>query len=83
MNFIWIGDINMQPLVSVKWQSLSSSKQGGLQVLNIFEENKASVLRLAGDFACSNMPWVFLKNKYDKTALNKLSSVLAWHYRLV
>ena len=57
-NFVWIRDVNKVGLVIIKWNFGGSSKHdGGLQVLNLQVKNKAYLLRLAWDFAYTNMPW--------------------------
>jgi len=49
--------------------------------MNIFEENKAYLLRFTRDFSYSRMPWVelmrtrFLETKYNKPVIYKSFSI--------
>ena len=71
-HFIWTGDILKKGIVTVNWDTVCSPlENGGLKIINLRHKNNAYLLKLACNFAYSNMPWCLLlkarilKSKYE------------------
>jgi len=60
-NFIWTSDILKKGIATVNWGKICSPlEDGGLNIINLHHENNAYLLKLAWNFAYSNIPWSLL-----------------------
>jgi len=81
-NFIWTSDILIKGITTVNWATICSPLENrGLKIINLDHENNAYLLKLAWNFAYSNMPWSLLlkarvlKSKYEFRMVYRFSSL--------